>query len=158
MPKGFAESVRSFAKNLVSHVSKLVTRQERAGDAWKSFREDTRKLRHAFSGGEGKDAHGRAVHLVKKGREEYNKKRYPAAERYFRDALIEDPEYALALTYLGHALYQMGHMDDAMRAWNRAYTLEPASEAGLNAKKKLDLMKRRVNETLEQLEQRTRPK
>jgi tetratricopeptide (TPR) repeat protein len=47
-----------------------------------------------------------------------------AAERYFREALVQDPTHAVALIRLGTVLLQQGRVTEAEAAWARAVEAE----------------------------------
>ncbi|HUW61586.1 MAG TPA: tetratricopeptide repeat protein, partial [Candidatus Bathyarchaeia archaeon] len=95
-----------------------------------------------------------AQKLLDKGRERFNAKDYEAAEKLFRGALAEDPECDWACTFLGHALYHQGRYQDALAAWQRAYEMDPVSDAGLKAKKKLQHVHRTQTDYLATYQER----
>ena len=147
MPKNVRTSVKTYAKNLLAHLGKVLRREETPSRATGQIRKDTEKLQHALSIDVGNaKSHRKAVRLVKAGRLDYNAKEYLEAERQFRAAAAKDPTYALAHMYLGHALYQRGKFREARAAWQRAYTVDPASAEGLKA---LRLIKRSEDHELD---------
>lgn len=137
MRKGFVSSTKSYAKNLAAHVRHVVTRKETPGEALTRIKSDSKKLKRSLTSSDSSDSHKDAIRLVKRGRARYNAHDYEEAEECFQSAIAEDPDYALALTYLGHTLYQMRRTNEAMAAWQRAYLVDPTSRAGLKALKKL---------------------
>ena len=140
MPKNVRTTLRTYAKNLLTHLGKILRREEAASRAAGHIRKDTEKLQHALSLDAGNaKSHRKAVRLVKAGRLAYNAKEYLEAEKQFRAAAAKDHTYALAHMYVGHALYQQGKFREARAAWQRAYAVDPASAEGLKA---LRLVKR----------------
>lgn len=142
MGKSFFSGVKTFAKNLRFHAKNVAGRKESAAEALEMLRYDGRKLAHMLAPPEVLPENRKhARKLLREGRRRFNAKDYEAAEKYFRNALAEDPECGWAYTFLGHALYHQNRQDDAIAAWQRAYEMDPASNAGLKAKKKLDHVK-----------------
>ncbi len=153
MARKLVVTLRRFAKNLALHTRSVITLKESLADAAKAIRSDSEKVRATvgdLSATSGK--HRKAAKLAERGRNEYNQGRYSEAERYFRDAIIEDSHYVLPVTYLGHALYKQGKYGDAMGAWQRAYTLDPNSEEGQAAWRKMQGVKRKEKGAVSDLE------
>jgi tetratricopeptide (TPR) repeat protein len=141
--KKFLTGVRTFAKNVRFHAKRVVARNESASEALQMLRQDSKKLANMLTPSEVLPENRKhAQKLVDKGRERFNAKDYEAAEKLFRGALAEDPECGWACTFLGHALYHQGRHKDAIAVWQRAYQMDPVSDAGLKAKKKLDHVQR----------------
>jgi len=142
MGKKFFSGVKTFARNLRFHARRVAGRKESAAEALEMLRYDGKKLAHMLTPSEVLPENRKnARKLLREGRQRFNAKDYEAAEKYFRNALAEDPECVWACTFLGHALYHQNRHDDATAAWQRAYEMDPASSAGLRAKKKLDHVK-----------------
>jgi len=156
MGKGAFRSAGTFVKNLVGHGQRIVARKETVREALGRVKDDSTKLGHALSRGDArKPERARAQAMVKRGRERYNAKDYPAAEECFRGALTEDPKCVWAATYLGHTLYQMGRLSEATNAWRRAYAMDPASDAGLRAQRKLQHVEKHQADVISDLRDRT---
>lgn len=159
MPKKFLTGVKTFAKNLRFHAKRVVARHESAAQALQMLRYDSKKLANMLAPQEVLPENRKhARKLLGKGRERFNAKDYEAAEKLFRRAFAEDPQCVWACTYLGHTLYHQGRHKDAMAAWQRAYELDPASDAGLKAKKKLDHVQRTQSDYLAAYQERMRQK
>lgn len=156
MAKGLFGNARTFVKNMTFHLGLVLRRKARRIGAWAAIRRDWRKLRRSTKRAQTGAAHKNAVHLVKKGRERYNARDYEGAESYFRDALTEDPRYALAHTYLGHSLYKQGHIRQAVAAWRRAVAAEPGSEAATKAQRKIRYVQKTHADYVSILEDPTR--
>jgi tetratricopeptide (TPR) repeat protein len=154
MAKGFFGSVKSFSKNLLAHAKLLMSRQESLGDAMRDIRRDSKKLKATVVEIDLTSPHAKAVQMVKNGRIKYNNHDYETAEKCFRGALLEDPDYTLALTYLGHALYKLGRATDAAVFWKRAVVKDPDSPAGQKAKEKLEHLENRTANLVSSLEER----
>jgi len=153
MGKGFFSSAKSFVKNVAMHTRNVVSGEERAGEALARVGADSRKLGRALAADVKKSESAEEAHqLLKKGRAHYNKHDYDGAERCFRKALELDSGCTLACTYLGHTLYKLHRHDDALKAWKRAYRLDPSSEAGIKALQKLKMISRRGTQLLADLE------
>lgn len=143
MGNKFLTGVKTFAKNVRFHAKRVVGRHESAAEAFQMLRQDSKKLANMLAPSEVLPENRKhAQKLVDKGRERFNAKDYETAEKLFRGALAEDPGCGWACTFLGHALYHQGRHQDAMAAWQRACEMDPVSEAGLKAKKKLHHVQR----------------
>jgi tetratricopeptide (TPR) repeat protein len=153
MSKGFFSSANTYFRNMIAHLRLVTARQEGLRNAWAAIVRDARKVKHTLVRSEAGDRHRKAVKLVKAGREKYNAKHYTAAERLFRRAIEQDPQYMLPVAYLGHALYKLGAVEEAIGAWKRAYAADPSSEGGIKALEKLHAIQRQKTEVVESLEQ-----
>jgi tetratricopeptide (TPR) repeat protein len=140
----------TYAKNMGIHVSRLIHREETAGDALGRVARDTKKLGRALVGKkEPSGDHQDAARLVKDGRDAYNAHNYQVAEEKFRSAIVIDKNYALGYTYLGHTLFKQGRTREATGYWRQAVQLDPDSKAGAKAMQKLRMMDKKreaVNE------------
>jgi tetratricopeptide (TPR) repeat protein len=137
MAEGFLPSAKNYVKNLSIHLRLFLRRKESLREVWQRVARDAKRTAEPVVDIDLSTPRARAVQLVKSGRTKYHARDYETAEKCFRSALLEDPRFTLALTFLGNALYKQGHHDDATAAWQRAYTLEPTSDAGLKAYQKL---------------------
>lgn len=145
----------TFCKNVGKHVGGVISRREAGGEAVAQVKSDGRKVLRALVGDKKKSKREREVtELLKKGVERYNKKDYKSAERYFRKAWEEDPGCTLAVTYLGNTLYKNNMLQEAVMTWRRAYELDPQSEGGMKALKKLQATDRMKNNLVMKLEDR----
>ena len=143
MGKNFLTGVKTFAKNVRFHAKRVVARNESPAEAFQMLRQDSKKLAGMLAPPEILPENRKhAQKLLDKGRERFNARDYEAAEKLFRSALAEDPECGWACTFLGHTLYHQGRHQDAIAAWRHAYKMDPVSDAGLKAKKKLDHVQR----------------
>ena len=68
--------------------------------------------------------------LVALGNVQRNRAEWEAAERTYLQALAADPEYAEAHHQYADLLFNMGRIDEAVRALDRAYALDPAPVRG----------------------------
>ena len=62
----------------------------------------------------------------------------------------------LAHYYLGLALYKQNLSDKATGCWKRAAKAEPGSDAALKAQKKLEFVRKHMNQVIDQLESQIR--
>jgi tetratricopeptide (TPR) repeat protein len=154
MSKGFSASAKSYAKNVISHTKLVVTRKETVGEALQDLRRDSKKLKAMVVEVDVSGPHGKAVQLVKNGRRKYNAQDYETAEKCFRGAILEDPDYTLAMTYLGHALYKLGRSAEAAAVWQRASSMDPGSYAGKKARQKLGHLQKRNEDLVSDLDER----
>ncbi len=99
--------------------------------------------------------HDKAERLLRVGRSKYLAKDYQTAEKCFRCAILEDPNYTLAVCFLGHALYKLGLRKEAVAAWSRACEMDPDSDAAAKAREKLSRVDPEILEGLAQLRPRT---
>ena len=158
MGKGFLSSAKSFAKNVALHTRGLVKGEESVRDALTGVGRDSKKLTRTLHGSVKKEDE-KTLHtnaLVKKGRERYNAKDYGAAEKCFREALMEDPHQIWAMLYLGHTFYQQGRAAEAIVSWRRAHAEDPVSEAGLKAQRKIQHVEKATSDTVKELQERLR--
>ena len=146
MAKAWVWSVKSYLGNVTEHLRRVVTRKEGLEEALADLSGEPQKPKPSRVVADLNDPRGRAVELVTAGRRKYAAKDYVTAEKCFRSAMLEDGRYALAITYLGHALYRLGRTEEAVAAWRRAFAMEPNSEAGLKAYQKLKHMERQMPE------------
>jgi Tfp pilus assembly protein PilF len=128
---------KTFAKNLGKRIGWVVTGHQKAGEALAGVSKDAAKLKRAAQEAARSNHHKEAARLTELGREAYNLRNYVAAEDYFRQAIAADRRFALAHTYLGHALYKQGKLTEAMSCWHRAIQADPNSEAAGKARSKL---------------------
>jgi len=135
MSNGLWPNTKTFAKNVWLRVHGVLTHRFSVRDALNGMRRDGKKLRRTLAPSDSKRRE--ATHVAEKARRAYNKKDYVRAEKGFRKAIAADPGYALAHTYLGHCLYQLGRLDDAVGSWRRAIEAEPNSDAAQSARKKI---------------------
>lgn len=151
-----ATSVR-FLRNLGIHARLVLAKRETLAEAWAEIRRDSQKVKGTVTRNSDKNVrHRKSARLAERGRKQYNAGKYVEAERLFRDAIIEDPNYALPHTYLGHTLYKQDRLDEALAAWKRAYIVDPASEEGQKAWKKLQGVGHKASKVVEDLEARIR--
>ncbi|MCX5758952.1 MAG: tetratricopeptide repeat protein, partial [Candidatus Hydrogenedentes bacterium] len=137
MATTLVRSMTTFSKNLWVHAKRIVMNRESVGEAVAGIRADGRKLTKAFEAPDSAERRRRARTLLRAGRDSYNGGNYAEAEARFREALSEDPRCTLAITYLGHTLFQCGRLTEAKAAWKRAHDQDPDSEAGQKAFAKL---------------------
>lgn len=128
MLKRIGGRIAHFGKSLAKHATKTITRRESAREAISAIKEETGHLARNLNKQEFSGEHKAAIHYLKRGMEEYNQENYAAAERQFRRALAEDPNYVRAYTYLGNALYKRDQSADAIAMWKKAIELEPESK------------------------------
>jgi len=147
-------TLKSFCKNVGLHVGGVFSGRESGGEAIRQVKSDSRKILRMMRGGERSQKERDVTQLLKKGVERYNKKDYVAAERYFRKAWEEDPGCTLAVTYLGNTLYKNNMLQEAVMTWRRAYEIDPRSEGGAKALKKLQAMDRMKTNLVAKLEDR----
>jgi len=129
--------ISTFATNLRVHVKRVLMKRESLQEALAGVRGDARKLTKAFETPNSAERRRRARTLLRQGRNSYNTGDYTSAETRFREALAEDPRCTLAVTYLGHTLFQCGRLTEAKAMWKRAHAQDPDSEAGQKALAKL---------------------
>jgi len=156
MDKHLAKTARTLIKNVGKHMKRIVLRRESLRDAVEGVLDDAGRLQRVAKSAGAPGDHHRASQLVEKGRRMYNEKRYPEAEDCFRRAIIEDPAYALAYTYLGSALYQQQRMRDATMMWTKAIELDPGSDAAAKAEQRLKRVKLRKDAVIADIERSIR--
>ena len=103
-----------------------------------------------------KGDHREAKRLMNAGRDFYNGKNYEKAEQHFRRALIEDDQYAWAMTFLGHTLYKQNRHTEAVHAWELAVEMDPDSDAASKARRKLQHVEKQDIKLREDLNDRLR--
>jgi len=158
MRKNLASSVKSYAKNLGIHFKRVILRQESAHAALGGAARDARKLGHTLTKrGKTRAYRGRAIARAKQGREAYNAKDYPKAEKLFRRALRADDHYGLAYLYLGNALYKQERLREAMMVWDMTIGADPGSDAAVKARRKLQRVHGRREAVLRELANRLQP-
>lgn len=141
MSRSIFYMTQTFVENAVKHLARAVSRGESVGEAASGIRRDARKLRRAFASSRGDKGDRReAASKVEEGRQHYNQKRYERAEEAFRDAILSDPSYGLAYTYLGHTLYKTGRTNEAVLYWQQALDKDPGSDGARKASRKLRMM------------------
>jgi len=101
-------------------------------------------------------SHHLASQYVEKGRRAYNDKNFKMAEDLFRHAIIENPRYALAFTYLGSTLYNLQRINDATSMWMKAIEVDPDSEAAAKAMRHLRRVKWRKDAVIADIERSIR--
>jgi tetratricopeptide (TPR) repeat protein len=155
MGRKFLTGVKTFAKNVRFHAKRVVARNESAVEALQMLRQDSKKLAGMLAPPEILPENRKhAQKLLDKGRDRFNARDYEAAEKLFRSALAEDPGCGWACTFLGHTLYHQGRHQDAIAAWQRAYKMDPVSDAGLKAQKKLEHVQRTQSDYLAAYQER----
>lgn len=115
-------------------------------DAWQELRDD---LMAPPTTPQRKDA----LRLVNKGVRLYNYKRYTEALTAFKDARDEDPVYARAWLYLGNTLYKLSQQGEALSAWERAVAVEPRSKAADKARTKIEHLRAKNLQAIEDLQE-----
>jgi hypothetical protein len=156
MSRGLISSVKAYMKNSVIHVWRIIARKETARQAAERMSRDRIKLHRAMEGRSKNKGREEAKKLIKAGRQAYNDRLYERAEQKFRDAIALDNSLALAYTYLGHTLYKLDRMEEAVRYWTRAVELSPDSEAASKARKKLMMAERKMNEVRAWIDEKSR--
>jgi tetratricopeptide (TPR) repeat protein len=151
MSKPILSVAKTFVKNIFRHTELVVARDESARDAIKAINKDVRKIKNMAGNAEDRKGHKSALKLVEKGRRSYNEKSYSVAEEYFRRALEADPKCSLALTYLGHTMYQIGRQNEAIACWREAVAADPNSEGAVKARQKLEIMEQRKRKVVDDL-------
>jgi len=145
----------SFLKNLAFHGRCILTGKEALSHALPAIWEDLRKVGHAaIASSEKARNHRRSAKLTEAGRKSYNAGAYAKAEEFLRRAISTDPKYALPVAYLGNTLYKQGEFEQAVAVWKRAYNLDPSSEGGTKAWRKLRALRNQGGELVSELEMR----
>lgn len=158
MPIPVFKRTKHYLADLGGHASSLLKGRKRPGKVLQGILQDTGKFaRHVFAPSV-PETHKEAIRALKKGMKLYNQQRYREAIEAFRQAVDEDNEYARGYLYLGNALYKEGEEMAGRRAWKRAVDLEPTSDVGLAAIKKLDKFQRDAQATVDYLEDRMGPR
>ena len=152
MAKGFKQALKTFGRNVTTHVKRVAISRENTLEALSGVAKDAQKLRHSLTKAGRSEDTGLARTLTEKGRKAYNKKNYSRAEDYFRNALKSDHLYPLAHAYLGHTLYKLGQHVEATHAWRQAIAVDPKSEGAAKAAKKLQDLENKTKKTVSDLE------
>jgi Tfp pilus assembly protein PilF len=148
------QSMSTFLKNLWVHAKRVLTNRENFREAVAGIRADAGKLAKAFEAPQSAQRRRHARSLLRAGRDSYNGGDYPTAEARFREALSEDPRCTLAITYLGHTLFQCGRLTEAKAAWKRAHDQDPNSDAGQKALAKLRYADGQGRDVVTQMQER----
>jgi len=154
MGETFFPSAKSYLKNLAIRARRVVSGVEGPAEVWAGVARDTQKLVRLLLGPKRSASRKEALEWVKKGRAAYNLRNYEAAGKHFRHAATCDAHYALPHLYLGHALYQLGRVSEAMASWRCAIKTEPASQEAETAQRKIRHAAQSANEVLDYLEER----
>ena len=67
----------------------------------------------------------------------YNKKEYGLAEKYYKDALKIEPEFAIALSGLGKTYIAMGRISEAVATLEKVIELAPDSHLAVDAQERI---------------------
>jgi tetratricopeptide (TPR) repeat protein len=134
------KSTKTFLKNVAKHATWVVKREESIGEAIAGIRKDSRKLAKTVKSGTPSSGGKYARKLTEEARHAYNEHRYDEAEELLRSAIVEDTNYALAYTYLGHTLYKKNRVEEAIRYWTKATMVDPDSEAAQKAQRKIQVI------------------
>ncbi len=94
-----------------------------------------------------------AMSLVNKGARLYNMQLYGEALTTFKSATECDPTYARAYMYLGNALYKLSKQAEALRAWERAMSVEPTSKAASKARDKVNRIHSQNHQAIQELQE-----
>ena len=136
--KHVTKTVKALCKNLFVHTKRLILRKEALRDAFDGVSHDAGRLKRAATA---PSDHHHAAKLVEKGRRAYNEKQYERAEKCFNRAIVHDPQYGLAYTYLGSTYYQMQRIREADMMWAKAIEVNPHSDAAYKAEQRLRRVK-----------------
>ncbi len=133
------KTTKTYVKNLVKHAKWVMKRDESILEAIDGIRKDSKKLARTVTTNATSTGGKTARKLTEDARHAYNEHRYESAEELLRTAIVEDPKYALALTYLGHTLYKQKKVEEAVRYWTKATIVDPDSDAAARAQRKLTM-------------------
>ncbi len=97
--------------------------------------------------------HKSAVKRVNTGVAYYNDKHYLDALHVFLSAIELDPHYSRAYMYLGNAHYKLKEHAEAAAAWERAIRVDPLSEAADKARMKLEHLRAKTHQAINELEE-----
>ncbi|HRI89621.1 MAG TPA: hypothetical protein PLJ47_12210 [Candidatus Hydrogenedentes bacterium] len=156
MDKHVSKTARTLLKNVATRLKRVALGRESLRDAFDGITDDADRLKRAAKGAKAPGSHHKASQYVEKGRRAYNDKNYEMAEDFFRRAIIEDPQYALAFTYLGSTLYNLQRISDATHMWMKAIELEPGSDAARKAEQRLRKVKSRKDAVIADIERSIR--
>jgi len=140
------KTTKTYLKNLAKHAKWIVTRNESVGEAIQGIRKDSKKLAKTVTTGAPTTGGKTARKITEEARHAYNEHRYESAEELLRSAIIEDPKYALAFTYLGHTLYKQGKIEEAVQYWTKATIIDPDSDAAKRAQRKITMAGKQHNQ------------
>jgi tetratricopeptide (TPR) repeat protein len=156
MDRHLAKTAKTLLKNVGIHAKRVVMGRESVRDALGGISDDAGRLKRVAKGAKAPGSHRRAAQLVEKGRRAYNEKNFENAEKLFREALVEDPRYALAYTYLGSTYYQLNRLSEATMMWSKAIETDPHSDAASKAEQRLRRIQMRKNEVIADIERSIR--
>lgn len=156
MDKHLAKTARTFVKNVSTRIKRVLMGRESLREAVHGVASDADRVKRAAKGARAPGSHRQAADYVESGRKAYNDKDYERAECLFRRAIIEDPKYALAHTYLGSALYQLQRVREATLMWTKAIELDPESDAAQKAERHLRRVRMRKDQVIEDIERSIR--
>ena len=98
--------------------------------------------------------HKKASRFLEHGRKCYNEKKYKKAERYFQQALDADGLYPLAHYMMGIIFLRRDDTRSALRYFEQAIKIDPASDVARKADKKIELINAKVQNVIQALEDR----
>lgn len=156
MDKHLAKNAKTLLKNVGKHAKRVFMGRESIRDAVGGVAGDIDRVKRVAKGMRAPGNHHRAAQLVEKGRKAYNEKDYERAERYFHEALVEDPRYGLAYTYLGSTFYQLQRIREATMMWTKAIEIDPSSDAAYKAEQRLRRVKARKDAVIADIERAIR--
>ena len=137
MKKDLGKRVQKLEEHLAEHVQDF---RENKADGRTLVARIIKDVRRFFSSIFSKAPEGsrkKAIHYVKLGMKEFNKKDFREAIHYFEKSLKADPDYARAHAYLGDAWHKRNQLTKAVTAWQKAIETDPKSDAARHAKDKL---------------------
>jgi tetratricopeptide (TPR) repeat protein len=140
------KTTKTYFKNLVKHTKWVITRNESVGEAIQGVRKDSKKLAKSVTTGPPTTGGKIARKMTEEARHAYNEHRYESAEELLRSAIVEDPKYALAFTYLGHTLYKQRKIEEAVQYWTKATIIDPESDAAKRAQRKITMASKQHNQ------------
>ncbi|NUM52310.1 MAG: tetratricopeptide repeat protein [Candidatus Hydrogenedentes bacterium] len=156
MDKHVAKTAKTLLKNVGKHAKRVFMGRESIRDAVDGISDDADRLKRVAKGSKAPGDHRRAAQYVEKGRRAYNEKDFARAEEYFHQAIVEDPNYALAYTYLGSTYYQMQRLTDAQGMWAKAIAIDPGSDAAAKAQQRLRRVQHRKEQVIADIERSIR--
>jgi tetratricopeptide (TPR) repeat protein len=156
MDKHLAKTAKTLLKNVGKHAKRVILGRESVRDAVGGISGDAGRLKRVAKGAKAPGDHQFAAQLVEKGRRAFNEKDYERAERHFLDALVEDPRYALAYTYLGSTYYHLQRIREAALMWTKAIEIDPHSDAASKAEQRLRRVQMRKKAVIADIERSIR--
>lgn len=129
--------LQAFGRTLREHLRKAAYREEKPAEAAQAVADGARHLFKRLIQPKESYKRKKAIQYVREGVEAYNIRSYDRAEQHFTRATVEDESCALAWTYLGNTHYKLGHLTEAITAWQRAVDAEPRSKGAEMAREKL---------------------